>query len=85
MGSKLGDDVDRAERFTLDRMYAHFVTGGYRHEAAWNTYGPYLTMQLAHAYLLAGDPARMDALLDWVLGAAFPETAGRAAALSAWN
>ncbi|WP_329544339.1 hypothetical protein OG548_06030 [Streptomyces sp. NBC_01356] len=61
------------------------MTGGYRHEAAWNAYGPYLTMQLAHAYLLAGDPARMDALLDWVLGAAFPETARRAAALSAWN
>ncbi|MDQ1024422.1 hypothetical protein QF035_002004 [Streptomyces umbrinus] len=85
MGSKLGDEVDRAARLTLGTMYAHFVTGGYRHEAAWNAYGPYLTLQLAHAYLLAGDPARMDALLGWTVGAGFPRTAGRVAALGAWN
>ncbi|MEU0647812.1 hypothetical protein [Streptomyces umbrinus] len=85
MGSKLGEEVDRAARSTLDTMYAHFVTGGYRHEAAWNAYGPYLTLQLAHAYLLAGDPARMDALLGWTVGAGFPRTAGRVAALGAWN
>ncbi|MEU6373000.1 hypothetical protein [Streptomyces sp. NPDC046909] len=85
MGSKLGDDIDRAARFTLDTMYAHFVTGGYRHDAAWNAYGPYLTMQLAHAYLLAGDPGRMDELLGWIFGAGFPHTAGRAVALGAWN
>ncbi|WP_338702418.1 hypothetical protein V2W30_33950 [Streptomyces sp. Q6] len=85
MGSKLGDEVDRAARYTLDTMYAHFVTGGFRHEAAWNAYGPYLTMQLAHAYLLAGNPERADELLGWVVGAAFPRTQGRAAALGAWN
>ncbi|MEV3859046.1 hypothetical protein AB0J38_32615 [Streptomyces sp. NPDC050095] len=85
MGSKLGDDIDRAARCTLDTMYAHFVTGGYRHEAAWNAYGPYLTMQVAHAYLLAGHPERADALLGWVVGAAFPRTQDRAVALGAWN
>ncbi|MFD7710952.1 hypothetical protein [Streptomyces sp. NPDC059786] len=85
MGSKLGDEVDRAARWTLDTMYARFVTGGYRHEAAWNAYGPYLTLQLAHAYLLAGDPGRADALLGWAVGAASPVVAGRPAALGAWN
>ncbi|WP_055569117.1 hypothetical protein [Streptomyces atriruber] len=85
MGSKLGTDIDAAARCTLDTMYAHFVRGGYRHEAAWNAYGPYLTTQLAHAYLLAGDPARADALLGWIVGAAFPRTEERAVALGAWN
>ncbi|MEU5317416.1 hypothetical protein AB0G67_11915 [Streptomyces sp. NPDC021056] len=85
MGSKLGDDIDRAARFTLDTMYAHFVTGGFRHDAAWNAYGPYLTTQLAHACLLAGDPGRMDELLGWTMDAGFPSVAGRAAALGAWN
>ncbi|MGW0531297.1 hypothetical protein [Streptomyces sp. NPDC003032] len=85
MGSKLGPDIDRAARFTLDTMYAHFVSGGYRHEAAWNAYGPYLTTQLAHAYLLAGDPVRTDALLGWIVGASFPRAEGRAVALGAWN
>jgi hypothetical protein len=85
MGSKLGPDIDRAARWTLDTMYAHFVSGGYRHEAAWNAFGPYLTTQLAHAYLLAGDPGRMDELLGWIVGAAFPRTEERAVALGAWN
>lgn len=85
MGSKLGEDIDRAARWTLDTMYAHFVTGGYRHEAAWNTYGPYLTTQLAHAYLLSGDVERMDALLGWIVGASLPRTEERAVALGAWN
>ncbi|MEU6993874.1 hypothetical protein ABZ953_24865 [Streptomyces sp. NPDC046465] len=85
MGSKLGPDIDAAARSTLDTMYAHFVSGGYRHEAAWNAYGPYLTTQLAHAYLLAGDPARMDALLGWIVQASFPRTQERAVALGAWN
>jgi len=44
-------------------MYAHFVTGGSRHEAAWKAYGPCPTRQLALTYLLAGDPARVDELL----------------------
>ncbi|MDG4862282.1 hypothetical protein P8605_29475 [Streptomyces sp. T-3] len=85
MGEKLGQDVDRAARFTLDTMYARFVTGGFRHEAAWNAYGPYLGMQLAHAYLLAGDPEKMDRLLGWTVAAAFPKALQRAAALGAWN
>ncbi|WP_447041570.1 hypothetical protein [Streptomyces sp. DSM 118878] len=85
MGSKLGPDIDRAARWTLDTMYAHFVSGGYRHEAAWNAFGPYLTTQLAHAYLLAGDPGRMDELLGWIVGSAFPRTEERAVALGAWN
>ncbi|MGA4838567.1 hypothetical protein [Streptomyces sp. G45] len=85
MGAKLGDDIDRAARFTLDTLYAHFVTGGFRHEAAWNAYGPYLTMQLAHAYLLAGDPGRMDALLGWTVAASLPRVEDRAVALGAWN
>ncbi|MFJ9038456.1 hypothetical protein ACIRF8_17910 [Streptomyces sp. NPDC102406] len=85
MGSKLGDDIDQAARSTLDTMYWHFVSGGYRHEAAWNAYGPYLTMQLAHAYLLAGNPERADALLGWAVDAAFPRTQDRAVALGAWN
>ncbi|MDT9694860.1 hypothetical protein [Streptomyces sp. P17] len=66
-------------------MYAHFVTGGFRHDAAWYAYGPYLTLQLAHAYLLAGNPERMDALLGWTVGAGSPFVAGRSAALGAWN
>ncbi|MFC7303534.1 hypothetical protein ACFQVC_04795 [Streptomyces monticola] len=85
MGSKLGDDIDRAARYTLDTMYGRFVTGGFRHEAAWNAYGPYLTMQLAHAYLLAGDAEKMDRLLGWTVAAAFPRTQERAVALGAWN
>ncbi|QIB42504.1 hypothetical protein [Streptomyces aureoverticillatus] len=85
MGGKLGDDVDRAARFTLDTMYGRFVTGGFRHEAAWNAYGPYLTMQLAHAYLLAGNAARMDELLGWTVAASLPRTDDRAVALGAWN
>lgn len=32
----LGTATGRAARFTLDTMYAHFVTGGFRHEAAGN-------------------------------------------------
>ncbi|WP_394428963.1 glucosidase family protein [Streptomyces sp. SGAir0957] len=85
MGNKLGDDIDVAARHTLDTLYAHFVTGGFRHEAAWNAYGPYLTMQLAHAYLLAGNPGRADELLGWVVDAAFPHTQGRTVAPGAWN
>ncbi|MBC9713594.1 hypothetical protein H9Y04_13540 [Streptomyces sp. TRM66268-LWL] len=85
MGSKLGDEVDRAARHTLDTMYARFVTGGFRHDAAWNAYGPYLTLQLAHAYLFAGEPEKTDRLLGWTVAAAFPRTGGQEAALGAWN
>ncbi|GAG01045.1 unnamed protein product, partial [marine sediment metagenome] len=74
----------------LDTIWGHFVEGGFRHDSAWNAYGPYLTLQLAHAFLFLGDLERMDQLLTWTAGAAFP-TVSRGApdrwqvALGAWN
>jgi hypothetical protein len=50
------------------------VTGGFGHDAAWHAYGPYLTLQLAHTFLLLGDVGRMDACLAWaVADAAFAQ------------
>jgi hypothetical protein len=73
MGQKLGADIDAAARSTLDTIWAHFVRGGFRHDAAWNAFGPYLTLQLAHAFLLIGDVARMDQCLAWAVSeAAYP-------------
>jgi hypothetical protein len=69
-GRKLGDDIDTAARFTPDTIWAHFVAGGFRHDAAWHAYGPYLGLQLAHAFLLIGDQARVDACLRWAVGEA---------------
>lgn len=46
MGAKLGDEVDRAAYRTLETIWAHFIDGGFRHDTAWNCYGPYLTLQL---------------------------------------
>jgi len=71
MGAKLGADIDSAARMTLETIWSHFVDGGFRHDAAWQCYGPYLTLQLAHAFLLIGDVARMDALLGWAVNAGF--------------
>ena len=68
MGAKLGADIDFAARATLDTIWAHFIDGGFRHDSAWNCYGPYLTLQLAHAFLLIGDVDRMDHCLNWVVG-----------------
>lgn len=93
MGAKLGDDIDRAMRQTLQTIWGHFVEGGFRHDSAWNAYGPYLTLQLAHAFLFLGDLERMDGLLTWTAGAAFPTVSREAgpapgswqAALGAWN
>lgn len=65
MGRKLGDDVDWAARMTLETIWSRFVSGGFRHDAAWNAYGPYLTLQLAHAFLFLGALSRMDLLLAW--------------------
>lgn len=74
MGAKLGADIDQAMRLTLETIWWHFVEGGFRHDSAWNAYGPYLTLQLAHAFLLLGDLERMDQLLRWSLGnAAFAQ------------
>ncbi len=67
-GAKLGDDLDRAFRYTLDTIWSHFVEGGFRHDRSWQAYGPYLTLQLAHAFLLTGDVDRMDTLLAWTIG-----------------
>jgi hypothetical protein len=66
---KLGEDIDTAFRLTLETIWSHFVAGGgLQHDAAWNAYAPYLTLQLAHAFLLVGDVQRMDACLSWVVG-----------------
>ena len=77
MGQQLGGDVDAAARFTLDTIWSHFVRGGFRHDAAWNAYGPYLTLQLAHAFLLTGDVTRMDQCLAWAVGDAAYATVSR--------
>ncbi len=71
MGRKLGDFTDWAARSTLDTIWSHFIDGGFRHDAAWNCYGPYLTLQLAHAFLLIGNVEKMDALLGWCVNAGF--------------
>ena len=67
-GMKLGADIDRAARLTLDTIWGHFMDGGFRHDSAWNAYGPYLTLQLAHAFLLLGATDRMDQCLTWLTG-----------------
>jgi hypothetical protein len=68
MGSRLGDDIDWAFRQTLDTIWSHFIDGGFRHDSAWHCYGPYLTLQLAHAFLYVGDVERMEQLLTWSVG-----------------
>jgi hypothetical protein len=69
LGAKLGQDIDTAARLTLDTIWAEFMTdGGFRHDKAWHAYGPYLTLQLAHAFLFTGDIARMDQCLLWAVG-----------------
>jgi len=67
MGNKLGADIDFAARMTLETIWSHFIDGGFRHDSAWYCYGPYLTLQLAHAFLLIGDVTRMDQLLSWAV------------------
>lgn len=69
MGAKLGDDIDWAARMTLETIWAHFIDGGFRHDSAWHCYGPYLTLQLAHAFLMIGDVDRMDECLAWTVNA----------------
>lgn len=77
MNQKLGRDIDHAFRLTLETIWAHFTTGGFRHDAAWHAYGPYLTLQLAHAFLLVGDIDRMDRCLQWAVGNAAYSTVAR--------
>jgi len=72
IGNRLGDDIDRAARMTLETIWHRFVQGGFRHDAAWNCYGPYLTLQLAQTFLRLGDITRMEQCLHWsVHNAAF--------------
>ena len=67
MGAKLGDAVDQAARLTLETIWSTFVEGGFRHDSAWQCYGSYLTIQLAHAFLLLGNLDRMEQLLTWAV------------------
>lgn len=93
MGNKLGDDIDLAARMTLETIWSHFIdSGGFRHDSAWNCYGPYLTLQLAHAFLLVGDKRRMDICLNWSVGNAaysrvsrFPSPEQWEVVQGAWN
>jgi len=93
VGQKLGAEVDAAARHTLETIWHHFVVGGgFRHDAAWHAYGPYLTLQLAHAFLLLGEVARMESLLTWTVGAGQaqvsrgePDEGRWQVVLGAWN
>jgi hypothetical protein len=94
VGAKLGDDIDSAFRMTLETIWSHFIDGGFRHDSAWYAYGPYLTLQLAHAFLLLGQVDRMDQLLAWSVGDAGYARIARGSgwpgdfwevALGAWN
>lgn len=86
-GAKLGSDIDQAARMTLETIWDHFMDGGgFRHDAAWRCYGPYLTLQLAHAFLLTGDVERMDRCLAWAVGdAAYAKVRAFPGAASAWQ
>ncbi len=91
-GAKLGADIDQAARLTLETIWGRFVDGGFRHDSAWNCYGPYLTLQLAHAFLLTGQVERMDQCLQWIVGNAAYARVGRdgtpvswQVVLGAWN
>ena len=87
IGQKLGPDIDFAARQTLETIWSHFVSGGgFRHDSAWHTYGPYLTLQLAHCFLLLGDLARMDECLMWAVGnAAYARVSRGPGAPDAWQ
>ena len=77
--------VDSAFRFTLETIWNDFVTGGgFRHDRAWHAYGPYLTLQLAHAFLFTGQLERMDACLSWAM-AGGPYDAAAVAAMKTWR
>ena len=86
MGAKLGADIDWAARMTLETIWGNMVKlgGGFFHESAWNCFGPYLTLQLAHAFLFIGDVARMDACLAWAVGNAAYAKVSRGAGGDEW-
>ncbi|MDB5369118.1 MAG: hypothetical protein JWP20_676, partial [Roseomonas sp.] len=86
LGTKLGADIDLAARLTLDTIWSNFMQeGGFRHDAAWHAFGPYLTLQLAHAFLFTGDIDRMDQCLLWAVGRAGYATLHAPGAVSAWQ
>jgi len=86
MGQKLGADIDSAARYTLDTIWSHFMDGGFRHDSAWRCYGPYLTLQLAHAFLLTGQLDRMNQCLFWVVGdAGFPRVHDASGGANVWQ
>jgi hypothetical protein len=85
-GAKLGGDIDLAFRLTLETIWSHFIQGGFRHNTSWQAYGPYLTLQLPHAFLLLGDLDRMDELLGWAIGnAAFARVSRYDGATEEWQ
>lgn len=65
--------IDWAAKMTLETIWAYFMEGGFRHDTAWYCYGPYLTLQLAHAFLLTGDVEKMDKCLAWAVNAGYAE------------
>jgi hypothetical protein len=86
MGNKLGSGIDYAARMTLETIWSHFIdNGGFRHDSAWNCYGPYLTLQLAHAFLLIGDKERMDICLGWSVGNAAYSRVSRHPSSEQWE
>jgi hypothetical protein len=87
---QLGPDVDEIMRLTVETIWARFVDGGFKHDEAWKAYGPYLTLQLAHTFLLLGEVPRMAACLQWALGVGYAEASlprgGRGKVVSGgWN
>jgi hypothetical protein len=92
-GVKLGTEVDTAARMTLSTIWSHFMEGGFRHDSAWSCYGPYLTLQLAHAFLFVGDIYKMNQCLEWTVHAGYAPVSGTSgrpgdivfAAMGAWN
>jgi len=84
-GAKLGSDIDFAARMTLETIWGKFMDGGFRHDSAWNCYGPYLTLQLAHSFLLIGDVVRMDQCLQWLVGNAGYSTVSRENSPTPWQ
>jgi hypothetical protein len=84
-GAKLGADIDSAARMTLETIWGRFMDGGFRHDSAWNCYGPYLTLQLAHSFLLLGDVTRMDQCLQWLVGNAGYSTVSRENSPTPWQ
>jgi len=85
-GAKLGADIDYAARMTLDTIWGHFVENwGFRHDRAWRAYGPYLTLQLAHSFLLIGDVTRADQCLQWLVGNAAYSTVSRENSPAPWQ